>query len=173
MHCSIEELENPDVTFKVEYDEVEYTIYARKRPHMEKFLRCVSELFEVVVFTASQQAYAEKLLDILDPCRELIHHRLYRDSCLLVEGNYLKDLHVLGRELSKVLLVDNSPHAFGYQVSNGIPIESWFEDKEDTELLKLLPFLKSLLKVKDVRPVLTRQFKLQELIDAVPLSFIE
>ncbi len=41
---------------------------------------------------------------------------MYRDSCLNVEGNYLKDLNVLGRDLKHTVLVDNSPHAFGYQV---------------------------------------------------------
>jgi CTD small phosphatase-like protein 2 len=76
-----------------------------------------------------------------------------------VEGNFLKDLNVLGRNLSKSVLVDNSPHAFGYQVDNGIPIESWFDDPHDRELIKLEKFLKTLKGVDDVRSRVREQFQ--------------
>jgi CTD small phosphatase-like protein 2 len=83
-----------------------------------------------------------------------------------VDGNFLKDLTVLGRDLSKTILVDNSPHAFGYQIDNGIPIESWFDNNDDRELLKLEKFLRSSIHpARDVRPVVRQKFQSYKLIE--------
>jgi Dullard-like phosphatase family protein len=121
VHCSVDPIPDPDVTFPVTFNGAHYDVYVRKRPFLDRFFAAIAGKFEVTVFTASQQVYAEKLLNLLDPAGVHIHHRLYRDSCLNVEGNYLKDLNVLGRDLSKTVLVDNSPHAFGYQVRPPAP----------------------------------------------------
>ena len=113
---SVDPIPDADVTFPVSFNGANYQVYVRKRPHLDKFLQWIAGKFEVTIFTASQQVYAEKLLNLLDPEGRYISYRLYRDSCLNVDGNYLKDLNVLGRDMSKMVLVDNSPHAFGYQV---------------------------------------------------------
>ena len=162
----------PDFTFAVQMGTVRHMVAVRMRPHLHFFLNQVAELFEVVVFTASQQIYAEQLLDIIDPGQKYIKHRVYRDSCVLWEGNYLKDLTVLGRDLAHTLIIDNSPQAFGFQLENGVPIESWYDDNQDTELLKMLPFLQAAATSEDVRPLILEQFRLKELVDnaSVPIS---
>jgi len=167
VHCTVEPIEKPDLVFPVSFNGTMYDVYVRKRPYLDYFLETVSRSFEVVVFTASQRVYADVLLDLLDPERKYIKHRLFREACLLVQGNYLKDLSVLGRDLSRTVLVDNSPHAYGYQIDNGIPIESWFDDDADTELLKLLGFLRQAFAgeaVGDVRGIVRDHFKTFQLV---------
>ncbi len=58
-------------------------------------------------------------------------------------------------------------YLFILQVDNGIPIESWFDDDHDEELLNVLPFLETLTNAKDVRPLVRRQFGMQALIDSL------
>uniref|UniRef100_A0A0A9BMY8 FCP1 homology domain-containing protein n=1 Tax=Arundo donax TaxID=35708 RepID=A0A0A9BMY8_ARUDO len=162
VHSTLEHVEDADFTFPVHFNFREHTIYVRCRPYLKDFLERVASMFETIIFTASQSIYAEQLLNVLDPKRKLFRHRVYRESCVYVEGNYLKDLTVLGRDLTRVMIVDNSPQAFGFQLDNGIPIEGWFDDPNDKELLKLLPFLESLVGVEDVRPFIARKFNLRE-----------
>lgn len=168
VHCTVEAVDDADLIFPVEFHGMTYQVYVRLRPHLNEFLEAIADKFEVIVFTASQQVYADALLNLIDPENKYIKHRMFRESCLSVEGNFLKDLNVLGRDLKKSVLVDNSPHAFGYQVDNGIPIESWFDDRNDTELLKLERFLRTLHGVKDVRTVVRRSFQTYRLIANAP-----
>lgn len=123
----------------------------RARPHVEKFLKEMSQQWEIVVFTAGLKDYADWILNELDPQR-YISRRLYRDSCTFRRGSYLKDLKKVGRDLTKVVIVDNLPENFLLQKDNGIGIKSWFNDNsQDTEILKLQSVLNCLITLDDVR----------------------
>lgn len=109
VHSTLEHCDDADFTFSVYFNMKENTVYVRQRPYLDVFLKRVAEMFEVIVFTASQSIYAEQLLNILDPDRKFISQRVYRESCVFSDGAYTKDLTVLGLDLAKVAIVDNSP----------------------------------------------------------------
>ena len=63
--------------------------------------------------------------------------RFYRDSCIKADDSvYLKDLRIINNaDLKDIILVDNAVYGFEYQLSNGIPITPFKEDKTDWEFL--------------------------------------
>jgi len=131
------------------------------RPYAIELLKELSQHFEVIVFTASHACYANVVLDYLDPHQQWIHHRLFRDSCVVTdEGVHIKDLRVIGnRNLSDMVLIDNAAYSFGFQIDNGIPIIPYYDNKNDQELLHLIPYLKYLGSGKDMRELNKQTFK--------------
>ena len=139
---------DPDtVVFSHENPDERGLVYIR--PYLRTFLEAVSRMFEVVVFTAACREYADQILDFIDPDNILFHHRLYRESCVECVPDpgspdakvYIKDLRLLGRDLSDVVLVDNSLQCFAYQLDNGILCNPFKGDPADTELISILEIL--------------------------------
>lgn len=142
-------------------------IYVAKRPGVDRFLALVCQMFEVVIFTASLSRYADPVIDFLTEEMNghilfipgegravvsdgAIRHRLYRESCLFLQGLYVKDLSRLGRDLAQTVIIDNSPASFLLQPENGVSIKSWFSDPEDRELEHLLESLRVLVECENV-----------------------
>lgn len=158
VHSTMEHCDDADFSFPVFFDMKEHVVYVRKRPHLHMFLQKMAEMFDVVIFTASQSVYADQLLDRLDPEKKLFSRRFFRESCVFTESGYTKDLTVIGIDLAKVAIIDNTPQVFQLQVNNGIPIESWYKNPLDEGLPQLIPFLETLAVADDVRPIIAKKY---------------
>ena len=139
-----------DVILKIDIENQIHDIHVLIRPGVQTFLNRLSKLYEIVIFTASVSKYADPLLDILDKDNNC-SFRLFREHCSMKGMTYIKDLNKLGRNLKDVIIVDNSPLSYTFNKENGIPILTWFNDKNDKELDYLLPILEFLSLVDDVR----------------------
>lgn len=133
-----------------------------KRPFCDQFLRTVSAWYELVVFTASVQEYADPVIDWLEMEGIQFSRRYYRQHCTYREGvGYIKDMSVvcaggteLGRDLLAVVIVDNLPVSFAMHTSNALQVEGWVNDPNDLELMQLVPVLRGIRATTDVRAVL-------------------
>lgn len=128
--------------------------YVHKRPHCDDFLRKVCKWYNLVVFTASVQEYADPVIDWLEQERKYFSGRYYRQHCTFRNGAYIKDLSSVEPDLSKVMILDNSPLSYIFHEDNAIPIEGWINDPTDNDLLNLIPILEGLQYVIDVRALL-------------------
>ena len=124
------------------------------RPGLLECLTDLSKSFQLVSFTASDQSYADTILDFIDPDKELFTARLYRHHCVETQYGLIKDLRIIcNRELNALILIDNSALSFALNVNNGIPILPYFYDPVDEELRHLNYYLNCLRdqQVDDVR----------------------
>lgn len=67
--------------------------------------------------TCSQ--YADPVADLLDKWGAF-RARLFRESCVFHRGNYVKDLSRLGRDLRRIIIVDNSPASYIFHPDNAV-----------------------------------------------------
>ncbi|GAB7348222.1 hypothetical protein MBLNU459_g6219t1 [Dothideomycetes sp. NU459] len=118
--------------------------YVHERPYCHEFLRKVCKWYNLIVFTASVQEYADPVIDWLERERKYFSGRYYRQHCTFRNGAYIKDLSQVEPDLSKVMILDNSPMSYIFHEDNAIPIEGWISDPTDSDLLHLVPLLEGL-----------------------------
>ena len=128
----------------IHYDEQNSHLWVR--PYLDHFVHELKEYFNIVIFTASIQEYADIIINFLD--QEKIHfkEKFYRKHLTtLPNGQLSKNLNVIHPDLSKILIVDNTPENFQEQQENGIWIKSWYGDQNDKSLKKLIELLKNMV----------------------------
>ncbi|KAJ9135985.1 hypothetical protein P3X46_033102 [Hevea brasiliensis] len=124
--------------------------YVLKRPGVDAFLEALAAKYELVVFTAGLKEYASLVLTKLD-VKGLISHRLYRDSCKEIDGKFVKDLSEVGRDLNRVVIVDDNPNCYIFHPENAVPVRPFIDDFGDRELGKLVKFFEGCDRFKDMR----------------------
>ncbi|KRX06117.1 HAD-like domain [Pseudocohnilembus persalinus] len=117
----------------IHYFEKGENSYFKVRPFCDIFLQEMSEMYELVIFTAGISQYANWVMDTIDP-KGYVKYRLYRQHCIQTNNFSYKDLNKLGRNLKRTIIVDNVKDNFRLHKQNGIEITSWFSDTKDTAL---------------------------------------
>ena len=113
------------------------------RPFLMEFLEKIKDYYELVVFTAATQEYADPIINALDPNQKYFDndHRLYRKHTIIIDNDFVKDLSKLGRDMSKIIIVDNMEQNFRLNKQNGIKIKPFYGDKNDKILYELSKIL--------------------------------
>jgi Dullard-like phosphatase family protein len=119
----------------------------RVRPGIIEFLDSIDKYYELIIFTAATQEYADLLIDAVEENKIYFEHRLYRQHTVIIDNDFVKDLSRVGRPLDKIAIVDNMPQNFRLQKENGINIKAfWGEEVYDTALIDLAPILINIAK---------------------------
>ena len=141
------------------------------RPYWKQTLNLIKKNYFIVVYTASHQAYADAVLDFMDPKKKYFKYRLYRNSCSLldVEGAkfYVKDLDIFNEhyDLKDIVIIDNSVLSFAYHLHNGIPIVPYYDEDKDGSLYVVGLYLIHICEENDLREANKTQINLDSFLE--------
>ena len=141
---------NCDISLNINFENRNIKANVLKRPGVDEFLEKMSNLYEIVIFTASLSQYAIPLIEQLDK-KKVCNFKLFREHCSFINNGYTKDLKKLNRNMNDIIIVDNTPNCYFLNNDNGFPIKSWLNDINDRELIRIIPYLEFLSNVDDVR----------------------
>ena len=131
-----------DTLINMKYDKLGRGIL-KLRPNLFFFLNEVNKIFEIIIFTIENKEYVDSIIKIIEKDKKYFDKILYKEHTTLIEDVFVKDLSKLGRDLSKVIIIDNLPQSFKLQKENGILIKTFDgENKNDNKLKELIPILK-------------------------------
>lgn len=84
------------------------------------------------------------MIDAIERNKAYFDYRFYRQHTFVQNGEFIKDISKIGRDVSKIIIVDNMPQNFRLQKENGIYIKTFYgHDTEDTALFDLATILVS------------------------------
>ena len=141
------------------------------RPYWKQTLKLIKKNYHIVVYTASHQAYADSVLDFMDPKKKYFKYRLYRNNCSLidVEGAkfYVKDLDILNEyyDLKDIVIIDNSVLSFAFHLHNGIPIVPYYDEDKDGSLYVVGLYLIHIFPSNDLREANKTQINLDSFLE--------
>ena len=132
-YCLVLDLDETLVHFCEDNNEA----YVKVRMGAEHFITVLSQYCEIVIFTASTKYYCDIVIDGFD-CKNSIDYKLCREYTQDYNGINVKDLSKLGRDLTKIIIIDNIEENYSFQPNNGLNIIDFEGDENDNELQYLL-----------------------------------
>ena len=119
----------------------------KMRPGLFEFLDEMQKYYEIILFTASSQDYAESLIESIEEKKKYFDYTFFRQHNIIIENDFVKDLSRIGRDLDKMIIVDNMPQNYRLNKKNGIHIKGfWGEDLFDKILYNLKDILVNIAK---------------------------
>ena len=113
------------------------------RPGIFSFLNSVKPLYELVAFSSETREFSDVILNEIEKNKKFFDFKLYKDHCTLYKNRFVKDITKLGRDIRKIIIVDDDENNFVLNKENGIKIKPFLgeENNNDTSLFELKKIL--------------------------------
>ena len=103
------------------------------RPGVFDLFENIHQFYEIIIFTSAKKDYAYNIIEKID-YKDYIDYILHKKHNTNLNGNIVKKLDLIGRDLNKIIYVDNLEKNAKYNKKNFYLISSWYNDILDTEI---------------------------------------
>ena len=121
-----------------------------KRPGLDKFIKDLSNYYEIVIFSENDIGTTQEILMHIDP--EGRCHKLGSNAAEIQGTHVIKRLDHMNRDLSRIILIDDDPNSYQKFPENTLRVKPFtnIADKSDSVLYDLIPLLQAFVH-EDVR----------------------
>ena len=166
-------LDLTDTLINVQYLDNNQTLIPNLRPGLFSFLNAIKPIYELISFTTETKEYSDMILNEIEKNKKYFDYNLNTEHLTLYGNKFVKDITKLGRDIKKVIIVDDDPDNFRLNPENGIQISPYLGDstKDDTTLfeLKRLLILFQRTGVDDIRKAIKSYEK--DIKDKISLNY--
>jgi TFIIF-interacting CTD phosphatase-like protein len=113
------------------------------RPGLFSFLNSIKSFYEIISFTNGAKSYSDSIIKQIEARKKYFDYNLYREHSFLYGKEFIKDISRIGRDMKRIIIVDNIPNNYRLNPENGIQIAPYFGEysKNDTVLFELKKLL--------------------------------
>ena len=125
----------------VYYNNEEGKINIKLRDGLFSFLSMIKIYYELISFSNEPKNITEAIIKEIESEKKYFDFYLNRENCILYENNLVKDISLIGRDISKVIIIDDDENCFKLNKENGIKISNYNGNNNDNILFELKKIL--------------------------------
>ena len=116
------------------------------RPGLFWFLSKVKPFYELITFTSASKEYAQPIINEIELKNKYFDYTFFREHSVISGNDFVKDISRIGRDMKKIIIIDNMEQNFRLNKKNGIKIKAFYGDQNDKVLYELSKILVLIVK---------------------------
>ena len=118
-----------DYNYNIDKEKNKYLL--QFRVGLFSFLTLLKPFYEIISFTSASKEYADVIINEIEKKRKFFDFKFYREHCVIYKDTFVKDVSRIGRDIQKIIIIDNNENNFVLNKENGIKISPYYGDDED------------------------------------------
>ena len=124
-------INNTSDYFSDNYDKNGNKYLLQFRIGLFSFLTILKPFYEIISFTSATREYADVIINEIEKSRKYFDYKFYREHTVIYKDTFVKDISRIGRDMSKIIIIDNNESNFILNKENGIKIAPYYGDDDN------------------------------------------